>query len=175
MKKTIKQKKNKYRALQYTFTAGEYVSVATPYAVMAAINKDEWFVYNPEPWKIGLGGTLGLALMALSVFLVTKKKENNKLTDGMIGLVVGWYAVAFVFFLLAKINMEIYTIMFYGGFGLLGALGLNVGSKNFENKANKMKNAIVDAQAEKDKEQARYELDIEEEKKENKSKKKVRF
>ena len=157
-KNTIKKKKNKYRALQYGFTVGEYISVATPYAVMACVNAEEWFVFNPEPWKIGLGGSIGLALMALSVFLVTKKNEKKELTNGMIGLVIGWYAVAFVFFLLAKINMEIYTIMFYGGFGLLGALGLNIGAKNFENKANNMKKAITDAQAELNKEQAREEI-----------------
>ena len=155
---TIKKRKNKYRALSYSFTAGEYVSVATPYAVMAAVNADEWFVFNPEPWKVGLGGALGMALMALSVFLVTKKKENAKLTDGMIGLVIGWYAVAFVFFLLAKINMEIYTIMFYGGFGLLGALGLNVGSKYYGKQADRMKEAITSATADLDKEQAREEI-----------------
>ena len=155
---TVKQKKNRARALQYITFGGEYVSVITPYAIMAGINADEWFIYNPEPWKIGLGGSIGIALMALSVFLVTKKKENEKLTDGMIALVIGWYAVAFVFFLLAKINMEIYTIMFYGGFGLLGALGLNIASKHFKKVADRHVENIKEAENKLEQEQVTEEI-----------------
>lgn len=158
MEKTIKQQKNRYRLLQYSLFGAEYVSLATPYAVMAGINADEWFVYNPEPWKIGLGGSLGIALLALSVFLVTKKKENEKVTDGMIGLLIGWYAVTFIFYLLAHINMEIYTIMAYGGIGIAGAVGLNFGSKYFKKKADSKKQSIEDGQAELDKNQAIEEI-----------------
>ena len=35
---TIKQKKNKARAIQYTLFGGEFVSIATPYAIMAGVN-----------------------------------------------------------------------------------------------------------------------------------------
>jgi len=155
---TIKQKKNKYRAIQYGLTASEYVSVATPFAIMAGVNHQEWFINNPEPWKLGLGGALGLLLMSLAVLLVTKKKENKELTNGYIALIIGWYAVAFIFLLLARVMNEIYTIMFFGGFGLLGAFGLDLGSKSFEKKADKLKAAIENANAELDKEQAKEEL-----------------
>ena len=39
-------------------------------------NREEWFVLNPEPWRIGLGGTLGLILMGLAMFLITKRKKK---------------------------------------------------------------------------------------------------
>lgn len=155
---TIKQKYRRYKGVQYGLIAGEYVSTLAPYGIMAIVNREEWFVLNPEPWKVGLGGAIGMVLMALAMFLITKRKENEKLTNGMIGLVIGWYAITFVFFLLAQINMEIYKIMAYGGLGLLGALGLEVGSKNFEKKANNMKKAMDKAQENIDIEQATKEI-----------------
>ena len=125
---------------------------------------------NPDSWKVGLGGAIGMTLLALAMFLITKKKENTKLTDGMIALVIGWYAITFVFFLLAQINMEIYKIMAYGGFGLLGALGLEIGSKNFDRKATDLKKAMTNAQENLNTEQATKEI-LEQESKKKKIKK----
>lgn len=155
---TIKQKYRRCKAGQFALTTGEYISTITPYGIMAIVNRKEWFVYNPEPWKVGLGGSIGLVLVALSVFLLTKKKENEKLTDGMVALVIGWYAVTFVFFLLAQINMEIYKIMAYGGFGLLGALGLEIGNKALGRKADEYKTAMKNARVNLDTEQATNEI-----------------
>ena len=142
---TIKEQRRKYKTYQYALTGGEYVSTLLPYSIMAIVNRDEWFVYNPEPWKIGLGGAIGSTLLLLAMFLITKRKDNKNLTNGMIALLIGWYAVTFVFFLLAQVNMEIYKIMAYGGFGLIGALGLDIGSKHFEKKANDLTKAIEQA------------------------------
>ena len=139
---------------------------------MAIVNHEEWFVMNPEPWKVGLGGSIGMVLLALAMFLITKKRDNEKLTNGMVALVIGWYAITFVFFLLAQINMEIYKIMAYGGFGLLGALGLDIGSKNFERKANNLKLAMTNAQNNLDTEQATKEI-LENNKKKEKNSKRV--
>ena len=140
-KLTTNQKKNKYRALQYTTFVGEFVSIIMPFVVMGAINSKEWF-YNEEGWKVGLGGTLALALMGIAVFLVTKKKEDDKITGGYITLIVGWFAVAFVFMLLASIMEQITTIMMFGGIGLLGAFGLDITSKSFKAKADLYKETI---------------------------------
>ena len=164
---TIKQKYRRYRTIQYSLVGGEYVSTLLPYGIMAIVNREEWFVMNPEPWKVGLGGSIGMVLLALAMFLITKKRDNEKLTNGMIALLIGWYAITFVFFLLAQINMEIYKIMAYGGFGLMGALGLDIGSKNFERKADNMKRAMTNAQTNLDTEQATKEI-LEQEKKKKK-------
>ena len=141
---TAKQRQTKYRALQYTTFVGEFVSILTPFIVMGAINAEEWF-YQEDGWKVGLGGTLALALMGIAVFMITKKKENEKTTDGYIALIVGWFAVAFVFMMLASIMEQITTIMFFGGLGLLGAFGLDMTSKNFKAKADLYKETIQKA------------------------------
>lgn len=138
---TATQKKNKYRALQYSTFVGEFVSILTPFIVMGIVNADEWFT-TEQGWKVGLGGTLALALMGIAVLLVTKKKENNEITSGYVTLIVGWFAVAFVFVLLASIIEQIATIMLFGGLGLLGAFGLDLTSKHFKGKADLYKTAI---------------------------------
>lgn len=138
---TAKQKQTKYRALQYTTFIGEFVSILTPFIIMGIVNYDEWFT-TEEGWKVGLGGTLALALMGIAVFLVTKKKEDEKITGGYITLIVGWFAVAFIFMLLASIMEQITTIMMFGGLGLLGAFGLDIASHNFKDKADLYKKTI---------------------------------
>ena len=167
---TIKQKYRRYKTYQYGLIGAEYLATLTPYSIMAIVNREEWFIYNPEPWKVGLGGTIGMVLLALAMFLITKKRDNEKLTNGMVALVICWYAVTFVFFLLAQINMEIYKIMAYGGLGLIAALGLDIGSKYFDKKATILKNSMNKAQENLNTEQATKEI-LEEEK--NKKKKKV--
>lgn len=138
---TANQKQTKYRALQYTTFIGEFISILTPFIIMGAVNYDEWFT-TEEGWKVGLGGTLALALMGIAVFLVTKKKEDEKITGGYITLIVGWFAVAFIFMLLASIMEQITTIMMFGGLGLLGAFGLDIASHNFKDKADLYKKTI---------------------------------
>lgn len=139
--KTVKQLKNKYRALQYTTFGGEILSILAPYIALGIANREEWFM-TQEGWRVGLGGALALALMGIAILLVTKKKEDNTITHGFITLIVGWFAVAFVFLLLENILEQITTIMFYGGFGLLGAFGLNMISENCKEKADAYQNAM---------------------------------
>lgn len=141
---TAKQKQTKYRALQYVTFGSEFLSIITPFIALGIVNHEEWF-YNEDSWKIGLGGSLALALMGIAVFLVTKKKEDNKATNGYIALIVGWFAVAFIFVLLADIMSQISTIMFFGGIGLCGAFGLDIASKDFKAKADTYKDAIKEA------------------------------
>ena len=76
---------------------------------------------------------------------MTKKKEDEKITSGYITLVIGWFAVAFIFMLLASIMEQITTIMFFGGIGILGAFGLDMTSKNFKAKADMYKETIQKA------------------------------
>lgn len=159
---TTTQKKNKYRALQYTTFVGEFVSVFTPFIVMGAVNAEEWF-YQEEGWKVGLGGSLALALMGLAVFMINKKqeedkKEGEKFTYGFIALLTGWFAAAFIFMMLASIMEQITTIMLFGGIGLLGAFGLDITSKNFKNKADLYKDTILKAKQDVIKEKVKNEI-----------------
>lgn len=140
-KLTLKQQLNKYRALQYSTFVGEFVSIILPFVIMGAVNYEDWFV-SESGWKVGLGGTLALALLGIAVLLVTKKKEDEKITSGYITLIIGWFAVAFIFVLLASIIEQISMIMFFGGIGILGAFGLDMTSKNFKAKADLCKETI---------------------------------
>lgn len=144
---TAKQKQNKYRALQYSTFVGEFVSIILPFVIMGAANYEDWFV-SESGWKVGLGGTLALALLGIAVLLVTRKKEDTSITSGYITLIIGWFAVAFIFVLLADIIEQIAMIMFFGGIGILGAFGLDMTSKNFKAKADLYKNAIAKAKTE---------------------------
>ena len=129
-----KTKERRYRALQYTFFGGEFLSILAPFITLGIINFDEWFM-TEEGWKVGLGGSLALALLGMAVFLFTKKKEDSTITNGYITLILGWFVVTFIFMLLANIMEQISTIMFFGGLGLLGAFGLDLGSKSMKTKA----------------------------------------
>ena len=160
---TATQKQKKYRALQFTCLGSEFVSLFTPYIIMGIANNETWF-QTEDGWKIGLGGSLALALMGIAVFLVSKKKDNeNKITNGWITFIIGWFAVAFIFVLLANIIDQIATIMLWGGLGLCGAFGLDVASKSFKTKADLYKEALGEVGKDKLKEQIAQE--IEEEKK----------
>ena len=162
---TATQKMRKYRAIQYTALGGEFVSVMLPYIVLGAINFNEWFV-GEQGWKVGLGGSIALALMGLAVWLTTKKKENKELTSGWITFIIAWFAVAFVFQLLGSIIDQIATIMFVGGAGILGAFGLDEVSISYKKKANAYKMALQDVKQSSIEDEARAEVRQEQENKE---------
>lgn len=160
---TVSQQKNRKRVAAKALYISEFVAVPIPYAILGIVNADEWFVTNPNAWKVGLGGALGLVLMSIALGLVTKKKEEStdkKISDGMISLVIIWYAVAFIFMLLAQINTEIYKIMMWGGLGLLAAMGLNIASKKLDKEADLLKESIDQAEIEINKNKVKAEKGI---------------
>lgn len=164
-KLTIKQKKNRARACQYLAFGGEFVSILTPFITLGIVNYKEWFT-TEEGMKVGLGGALTLALMGIAVYLVTAKKEKKaEITDGWITFMVGWFMVAFIFFLFSSIMNQIFSIMMWGGLGLMGAFGLDIVSKKQKQKADAYKSALETAKTESLEEEARLELKKENDKK----------
>lgn len=160
---TTKQKQTKYRALQYTAIGGMGASVITPFIIIGAINFDEWFISNADGYKVGIGATLALAVMGIALALVTQKKEKeSKLTNGWITLMVFWFAIAFIFKLLASIYDEIFSLMMWTGLGLAGAFGLDIVSKKQKEKADAYKEARSKANEDTIKEQAKREFEEEE-------------
>lgn len=163
--KTVVQTKNKYRLIQYSSFGGELLSILAPYITLGIINFDEWFA-NDNGWKVGLGGSLALAILGIAVFLFSKKKENEEITGGYISLILGWFAVAFIFFLLASIMDQIATIMFFGGLGLCGGFGLDLVSKKYKQKADEITEIIKEVEKDTTKETYRQQL-LEKARKEN--------
>lgn len=162
---TTKQKINKYRLIQYSTFASEYVAIASPYVVLGAINWDKWFITNPEGWKVGLGGSIALVLISVAAFLVSKQKEDKNLTSGYVALILGWLMVGFIFKMLATIMLEIADIMFITSTGLMGAFGLDIGSKKAKKEKDRYLKARTSANEELDKEIARKEIVQEQSKK----------
>ena len=159
---TTKQKQNKHRALQYAAIGGMGVSVLTPFIILGAVNYEDWFV-SEGGWKVGLGGTLALAVMGIAIALVTKKKEKEStLTNGWITLMVFWFAIAFIFKLLSGIYDEIFGIMLWGGLGLAGAFGLDIVAKKEKEKADAYKEARKKTTEEILKEKIKKEVEAEE-------------
>lgn len=166
--RTLKQKKNHYRRLQYASKAGQYVAVATPFVVMGGINFNEWFMIE-DGWKIGLGGTLALGLMSIAVTLVSKNKEKTSTISTYITMILTWIAVAFILTLLSQIIQEVANLMFISASGLAGALGLEISRTKCQEKADRCKRNLEKASDDLDVEQAKEEIQ------EENAKKTVRF
>ena len=154
---TVVQTKNRYRAIQYTAFAGEFLSIIAPYITLGAVYFDEWFV-SEDGWKVGLGGSLAMAILGLAIYLFSKKKENKEITSGYVSLILGWFACTFVIFLLSSILDQISMIMFFGGLGLCGAFGLDIVSNKYKEKANELKSIIDEVNKEETKESYRQQM-----------------
>lgn len=155
---TIAQKKNRYRSLQYLTVAGEYVSIATPFAIMAVVNKDEWF-FNNNGWRTGIGFSLACLLLAIIVTSITFESEKlNNRKGKYIKLLIGFVVSAFIFMLLRDILDEIAHILWFASLGIAGALGLDISSANFKAKAEMYKGSIQRAQDKALEEQAMEEI-----------------
>ena len=153
---TLKQKQTKYRALQYTTFVGKYLALLTPFIVMGCVNAQDWF-YQEEGWKVGLGGTLALALLGIIMTLVTKDETRDNKNLGKIALVMGWFTATFIIILFEDILNQMATIMIFGSIGLCAAVGIDFANKDFKTKADLYKTTLVEGKKEILKEQVKKE------------------
>ena len=154
---TLKQKQTKYRALQYTTFVGKYLALLTPFIVMGCVNAQDWF-YQEEGWKVGLGGTLALALLGIIMTLVTKEDGKENKNFNKIFLVAGWLAATFIVILIEDILNQMATIMIFGSIGLCSAVGIDFARKDFKTKADLYKDTILEGKKESIKQQIKEEL-----------------
>lgn len=160
-KLTIKQKQKRYNTLSKVCLGGQYLSIITPFIILGAVNFESWFM-NDSGWRVGVGGAIALALMSIATALITKKKEDeSKITNGYIYLVITWYAIGFILVLLESVLHDIAQIMFIGGTGLLGALGLNIEGNILKEKSNTLKEIIGETEKDAFREQAKKEYEAE--------------
>lgn len=139
---TMNQKKKRCRTLQYLTLGGEYVSIATPFAIMSVVNREEWFHYE-NGWKTGIGFTLAVILLSIIVASITfdSEKLNNR-KGKYIKLLIGCLISSFVFVLLADIMTEIHKILLFASMGIAFALGLDISSESYKAKAELYDNVI---------------------------------
>ena len=155
---TIKQQAKKKKNISRLLFAGEFVAIPTPFIIMGGVNFNEWFINNPEGWRIGLGGGIGIALMSFVALMVALKKENKDLTGGYLAIIFGYYMLGFIAMLLAEILTQIYQIIFITGTGLIGAMGLDIASKKQKAEADILSQGIYNAKLGIYTEQARKEM-----------------
>ena len=153
----MKKKQTKYRALQYSTFVGKYIALLTPFIVMGCVNAQDWF-YQEEGWKVGLGGTLALALLGIIMTLVTKEDGKENKNFNKIFLVAGWLAATFIVILIEDILNQMATIMIFGSIGLCSAVGIDFASKDFKTKADLYKDTILEGKKESIKQQIKEEL-----------------
>lgn len=132
-----------YTRLSNGLFFSEFLSIFAPFIVIAIVNYNEYFV-EYDGTKMSIACVLAFALMGLATWLVAKNKFNNT----FITLIIGWATATFIFFLMGKIINDISYIMLFGLIGILGAYGLDIGSKKAKKKAQFVKEAITQAQKE---------------------------
>ena len=153
--RTTKQQANFYRNVKYGCIGGEFLSAITPFVVIAIVNKDKYFVeYDGTRMSIAL--FMALALMGFAIWGISSKK----IKDTLIGFMLKWAIVAFIFTMLGQIITDIATIMWFGLIGLAVAQGFEIGSK----KASEKQKFILEARKEANKqnlvEQAKEETKV---------------
>lgn len=141
--KTPTQQLKSYKRLGNVLFFSEFLSIFTPFIIIGIVNYDEYFVeYNGT--KMSIACVLALGLMGIATWLVAK----NKFSNSFITLIVGWASVTVIFFLLGQIINDIAYIMLFGLIGILGAFGLDIGSKSCKKKADTLQEAINQAEKE---------------------------
>lgn len=159
-KLSLPEKKKRLTRIKNTLFFSEFLSVITPFVVIGAVNYNDYFV-ECDGTRMSIACMLALALMGISIWLVSKKKFTNS----FITLIVGWYAVAFIFFLMGKIVNDIAVIMFIGGSGIIGAYGLDIANKKVSVKLEDVKKDMKAAQSSLNQEEYKEELKQQEQEK----------
>ena len=150
---TPSQEKKKYRKIKIACFGGEFVSAILPFFIIGLVNYNEYFV-EYDGTKMSIACFLAVTLMGIAVYLISKKKLENS----FITLIIGWYTAGFIFHLIGVVINDISTIMFIGGTGLIGAYGLELGSKKADKKLKKITDAMQQAESEITKEAYKEEI-----------------
>lgn len=161
-KKTLTptQKKKKYKRIQYSCFAGEFISVAAPFIAIAIVNYDKYFV-EYDGTKTSISFVMAMAVMGFAIWGITKKK----LANSFVSMIIIWATMAFIFTMLGQIITDLATIMWFGLIGIVGAYGLDLGSNAAKKKKDKIIAGIEEAEKEITKDAYKEELKENEQKK----------
>ena len=77
---TATQRKNRYRSLQYTTFASEFISILTPYIILGSINFNEWFP-NVLPWGFGQGVSDAMSVMNQNLVNISNSLQSLSFND----------------------------------------------------------------------------------------------
>ena len=141
--KTPKQIKRQYTNISRACFAGEFLAIMAPFIGVGLANYQEYFI-EYDGTRMSLACALAFITMGVAVWLVSKKKFENS----FVALIIGWVVVDGILFLLGRIINDLAYIMLFGLIGLLGAYGLDLGSKAAKAKADKYSDAMELAEKE---------------------------
>ena len=166
---TTTEKQRKYRVIEKTTFASEFVAIALPYGIMGGVNFDKWFIQETG-WKVALGGISAIILLFFSVLGAIKSDEKKfSRKQNYISLLLKWCIAALILFFLREILTEICNIMIFGALGIALALGLDIESTKYKTLADLYSDARATVK------RKRVENEIEEEQAREQEKDKVRF
>lgn len=139
--RTPKENKKHYKRISRLCFGGEFVSVITPFVIMGIVNYNEYFI-EYDGTKMSLAAALAFGTMGMAIWLVSKKKFDSS----FVTLIIGWAVFDGILFLLGRIINDLAYIMLFGWIGILGAYGLDLGSKAADKKAKKYADGMEQAE-----------------------------
>lgn len=151
---TLKQQLTNHKIKSKILYGAKPLATITPMAITMGVKSNEWFGTD---WRVATGGTIAIIIMGISALLVGKKTEDKSITNTWINLIIGWYAVAFIFMLMSQIAQEIWWVMMVAGSGMLAGAGIDYAEQNEKLQVKKLQNALGSAEEDLLKEQAKRE------------------
>ena len=151
--KTIKQQANTYRNLKVACFGGEFLSALTPLFVYVMVNHSEYFIQY-DGIKYGVSFFMAMALVGITIIGVSGEKIKGSLLS--FTLKIGIFA--FIVTMIGQLAQDLSNMLWCVFFGLLGSQGFELGGKYFKEKQNLKLDAIKQAKAQNDIEQAKTEI-----------------
>lgn len=148
---TIQAKAKKYKKLEWIFRISEIGIVPIPFAIMAIVNRNDWFPNAEIGTRVGIGGGLAIGLMMFAILLITtnkKQESEHKVEAGYICLMLGWALGAVICTLIANILDQLSIIMWVGLSGIAGGFGLDIARKTMTTRYMKQKEILDTAEKE---------------------------
>lgn len=158
--RTPTEQRKYYRNVKNLCFCGEFVSVFAPFIAVGIANYEKYFVQY-DGAKMSIFFVMALAVMGLATWMVAKKKWENT----FITLILGWAVATFMVYILGELITDLAMIMAFGLIGILGACGLDFGSKAAAKKEKAILEAIAQANKDNTVEAYKQELKNKEEKK----------
>ena len=158
--RTPTQLKRKYKTISALCFAGQFVSVATPFLIIGAVNFDNYFIQY-DGMKMSIAAIMTFCVMFITILAVAKQKFKASYATIFIGMLV----IGVIFQLIGQVILDVGKIILIGSSGVLGALILDKFSKKYEKKADEILEGIKEAEKEITKEAYKQELLDKEQKK----------
>jgi len=153
-KLTIKEQKKLAYVKSKIFWACKSIATPAPLAITMIVKRDEWF---NQDYKVAIGGTSAIVILAVVSLLVNKKTEDKTITNTWITMIAGLLVFAFVFYMISQISYDIWWLCLVAASGCVAGYGVDILEQMEVAKYNKFKKALDSSEEDLLKEQAKRE------------------